>query len=128
MTRRTRMVAVKQLPAKLDAKTAKRLFRELENILGGDRPALVLDCSAIHELDSTAMHLLLSSLECAMQRNGDVRLSAVGSRARLNMVLAGVDRLFRIFPTSQDAVESFERPAMVYRSVGEMQLAGEAAA
>lgn len=122
------MVAVKQLPAKLDVKTAKRLFRELESNLGCDRPALVLDCSAIHELDSTAMHLLLSSLECAMQRNGDVRLSGVGSRARLNLVLAGIDRLFRIFPTSQDAVQSFERPAMAYRSVGEMQLAGEAAA
>lgn len=128
MIHRIRMVAVEQLPAKLDARSAKRWLRELENSLGVDRPAIVLDCSPIHEMDSTAMHLLLCCLERAMQRNGDVRLSGVGSRARLNLVLAGIDRLFRIFPTSQEAVQSFERPAMAYRSVGEMQLAGEAAA
>lgn len=127
MTRRTRMVAVKQLPGKLDARTSKRLFRELEDSLSVERPAVVFDCSAIHEMDSTAMHLLLCSLERAMQRNGDVRLSGVGSRARLNLVLAGIDRLFRIFPTSQDAVASFQR-AVPYQAVGEMQLAGEAAA
>lgn len=122
------MVAVKQLPAKLDTRAAKRWLRELQSSLDGDRPAMVLDCSEIHEMDSTALHLLLCSLEHAMQRNGDVRLSGVGSRARLNLVLAGIDRLFRIFPTSQDAVESFQRPSIAYRSVGEMQLAGEAAA
>lgn len=128
MIRRTRMVAVKQLPAKLDARTAKRWLRELENGLGGDRPAMVLDCSALHEMDSTALHLLLCCLERAMQRNGDVRLSGVGSRARLNLVLAGIDRLFRIFPTCQDAVESFQRASIAHQAVGEMQLAGEAAA
>lgn len=128
MIRRTRRVAVEELPAKLDARSAKRWLRELENSLGVDRPAVVLDCSAIHEMDSTAMHLLLCCLERAMQRNGDVRLSGVGSRVRLNLVLAGIDRLFRIFPTSQDAVESFQRPAMGYRGIGEIQLAGEAAA
>lgn len=128
MTRRTRMVAVEQLPGKLDARTAKRLFRELENNLSVDRPAIVLDCSAVHEIDSTTIHLLLCCLERAMQRNGDVRLSGLGAKARLNLVLSGIDRLFRIFPTSQLAVESFQRPATSFQTIGEMQLAGEVAA
>lgn len=93
-----------------------------------ERPAIVLDCSALREMNSTAMHLLLCCLEGAMKRKGDVRLSCVMPQARLNLELAGVDRLFRVFSTTEDAVQSFQRRPMATAPAALLQIAEEPAA
>ena len=128
MVFRTREVAVEQLPAKVNARVEKRFLRELEDSLNTERPTIVLDCSVIREMDSAAMHLLLCCLECAMKRNGDVRLCGVLPRARLNLELAGIDRLFRIFPTAEKAVQGFLRRVAVMPEPVELEIASESAA
>lgn len=121
-------VTIEQIPAKLDAKSERRFFRELEPGMNVERPAIVLDCSAVQEMDSAAMHLLLSCLEGAMKRNGDVRLSGLSAQARLNLELAGIDQLFRIFATADEAVNSFRRRVAVMPHPVEIQIASENAA
>src|SRR5579863_4412916 len=111
MSLSTRAVSIKQLPEKLDVKRARIFFRELESCMNVERPCIVLDCCRLREMDKHALHLLLCSLEGAIKRNGDVRLAAVAPTAMLTLELAGLDRLFRIFATSDEAVESFERRA-----------------
>ena len=54
------------------------------------------------------MYLLLHCLEKAMKRNGDVRL-AVNPGGTKDLMELGLDRLFHIFDTSEQAVESFKR-------------------
>src|ERR1700676_2148059 len=104
-----RAVSIKQLPEKLDQKRGRIFLRELERSMNVERPSIVLDCSRVREMDLYAVHLLLCCLEGAIKRNGDVRLAAVAPAALLNLELAGLDRLFRIFATVDDAVESFQR-------------------
>lgn len=128
MAFQTMAVTTEQVPAKLDAKSERRFFRELEPSMNVERPAIVLDCSAVQEMDSTAMHLLLSCLEGAMKRNGDVRLSGLSAQARLNLELAGIDQLFRIFATADEAVNSFRRRVAVMPHPVEIQIASENAA
>lgn len=128
MTLRTRPVAVKQLPGKLNARTEKRFLREVEERLSVERPAMVLDCSAMTEMNSTTLHLLLCCLERAMKSNGDLRLSGVGPKARLNMALAGIDRLFRLFPTTREAIASFQRRETIKPAAAALQFAEEPAA
>lgn len=128
MTLRTRSVAVKQLPGKLNARTEKRFLREVEESLGVERPAMVLDCSAMTEMNSITMHLLLCCLERAMKSNGDLRLSGVAPKARLSMALAGIDRLFRLFPTTREAVASFQRREAMQPAAAALQFAEEPAA
>jgi anti-anti-sigma factor len=74
-----------------------------------DRPSLVLDCSKVRQMDAPAIHLLLSFLEEAMKRNGDVKLAGVPQEVMATLELAGVDRLFEIFDTNAEAVTSFRR-------------------
>jgi anti-anti-sigma regulatory factor len=63
-------------------------------------------------LDQSAIQLLLSCLEEAIKRNGDVKLAAVPHGARSTLKLTGVDRLFEIFDTNAEAVNSFRRPSI----------------
>lgn len=122
------MVTIGQLPAALDAKSGRRFLRELEISMSAQRPAVVLDCSTVREMSSAAMHVLLSCLEIAMKRNGDVRLSGVSPQARMHMEIAGVDRLFRIFATADEAANSFRGRVAVMPHPAEMQIASENAA
>lgn len=109
MTPRTRAVSVKQVPKNLDVMRGRLFFRELESLINVERPALVLDCSHLQEMDKQALHLLLCCLEGAIKRNGDVRLAAVTPAVLLDLELAGIDRLFRIFSTVEEAENSFQR-------------------
>ena len=106
---RQRPVSVKQLPARLGSKCERDFYRELEGCMNLERPSIVLDCSQVREMDTQTIHILLCCLEGAMKRNGDVRLAGVSAEALKSLELAGADRLFRIFDTCEQAVESYQR-------------------
>lgn len=113
MTFRPKPVSIRQLPDTIDRKQERLFLQELERDLNVVRPAVVIDCSKLDDLNPAAIHLLLCSLEQAMKRNGDIRLSGVSPSARLQLARADADRLFRIFPTIGEAVESFHRRSHV---------------
>jgi len=106
---RQRTVTVKQLPENLHGNQQRIFCRELEMAFNLEKPAVVIDCSQVRHMDNVVIHLLLCCLEEALKRNGDVRLSGVSPEAHENLARTRVDRLFRIFDTTEMAVESFQR-------------------
>ncbi|HUY93838.1 MAG TPA: STAS domain-containing protein [Terracidiphilus sp.] len=113
MTFRPKPVSIRQLPENIDRKQERLFLHDLEHDLNVVRPAIVIDCSKRDDLNPAAIHLLLCSLEQAMKRNGDIRLSGVSPKGQLQLERADVDRLFRIFSTIGEAVESFHRRSHV---------------
>jgi anti-sigma B factor antagonist len=109
MTIRSKTVTVKDLPEKADRHVEAALLNDLRMAMNVERPAIVLNCSHMREMDSSAIHLLLCCLEEAMKRNGDVRLAALSPAAKDSLRGHGIDRLFRVFETSEQAVQSFQR-------------------
>ena len=105
---RHKHVSIRQLPEKLNPKQERRFLQQLERDLNVVRPAIVIDCSQAREMDLAAIHLLLRSLERTMKRNGDIRLAGVSGASLAQLERAGVDRLFRIFPDTEAAEESFQ--------------------
>ena len=103
-------VTVTQLPETVDIRRGRLFFKELESRMNIDRPCIVLDCSKVRDMDRFAIHMLLCCLEEAMKRDGDVKLAAVSAAARQTLELTRVDRLFEIYETETDAVNSFFRP------------------
>jgi anti-anti-sigma regulatory factor len=62
------------------------------------------------------IHLLLHCLEEAMKRNGDVKLAALPPEGAEFLRITGVTRLFDIYETTAEAVNSFSHfppPAVV---------------
>ncbi len=104
-------VTVTQLPDALDIRSGRAFFKELEGRMNIDRPCIVLDCSKVRQMDRFAIHMLLCCLEEAMKRDGDVKLAAVSPSAREALEMTRVDRLFEIYETETEAVNSFFRPA-----------------
>ena len=112
MTIRAGTPVVKHLPETLSLKQQRLFFAEMESCLSIDGPCIVLDCSRVSRMDRSAIHLLLCCLEEAMKRNGDVKLAAIPAGAREPLKVTGVDRLFEMFETNTEAVNSFrQRPA-----------------
>lgn len=104
-----RAVTLKQLPESLDPQQARSFFREAVSSMNSARPRIVLDCSRLRRMNTSVIHLLLTCLGEALKRNGDVRLAAVPQEAMTIFELNGLDRLFKIFATSADAANSFQR-------------------
>jgi len=109
MTVRIRPVTVMQLPERLGVREGRSFLREVEDRMNMERPYLVLDCSAITHLDNSVVHLLLRCLEEAMKRNGDVKLAGIPLMTEGVPGLTGTGRLFEIFDTTADAVNSFHQ-------------------
>lgn len=104
-----RAVTVGQLPGTLSAEQRRIFLRETEICLHVDRPRLVLDCSDIRKVDKPLIHLLLTCLEEAMKRNGDIKLAAMPQDARERLKQIGLSHLFETFDTVVDAVNSFRK-------------------
>jgi anti-sigma B factor antagonist len=104
-----RSVIVKQLPAVLDTRVSQAFFLDVQQYLATDRPCLVFDLSEVRQLDSSGVDLLLCCVEEAMKRNGDVKLAAVSRETAIVLEMTRIDRLFEIFDSCSDAVESFHR-------------------
>jgi len=107
MTVRKRPVAVMQLPERFSRKEAQNFTREVERSMTVTRPYLVLDCSNVQHLDNSMVNLLLHCLEEAIKRNGDVKLAGVPVAD--NSILGPANRLFEIFDTTAEAVNSFHQ-------------------
>lgn len=103
-------VSIIQLPETLDAKRARMFFKEVESRMNVGRPCVVVNCSRIQQMDRFAIHLLLCCLEEAIKRDGDVKLAALHADARANLAAARADRLFEVYDTEVDAVNSFYQP------------------
>ena len=104
----SRPVVVMQLPERLKLGEVQNFLREVEPLLKADRPRLVFDFSDVHQIDSAGVDMLLHCLEQVMKRDGDLKLAAVAPTSAVILELTRVDRLFEVFETAADAVESFQ--------------------
>jgi anti-anti-sigma factor len=111
MLARMRAVTVHQVPEQVTATEERSFLHDLQKDVETERPRLVLDCSRVQQMDNATIHLLLCSLEEVMKRNGDAKLASLPPGAQATLQLAGVNRLFEIYATTAEAVNSFrERP------------------
>jgi anti-anti-sigma factor len=100
-------VIVMQAPEHFYQADSEEFRKELKELLEAERPRIVLDCSAIKDIDSTGVEMLLQCMDEAMKRDGDVKLAAVGPGSAVILELMKVDRLFEVFDTADEAVQSF---------------------
>jgi anti-sigma B factor antagonist len=101
-------VIVMQLPEQLKRQEVGPFLEELQPLLESDRPRVVLDCSQVRDMDSAGVEMLLHCMQETMKRDGDLKLAAISPEAAVILELMRVDRLFEIFNTPDEAVQSFQ--------------------
>lgn len=100
-------VIVRELPAELNSDQGRIFFCEIQKLIAASHRRFVFDCAQVRELDAGGIHLLLRCLEEAMKLNGDIKLAAVPAGPVATLEATGVDRLFEVFESAADAVQSF---------------------
>ncbi len=100
-------VVVMELPEQLNGAEGNAFLHDLQPLLEGDRPRLVLDCSQVQYMDSVGIEMLLHCMDEAMKRDGDLKLAALSPSSAAILELMRVDRLFEVFETAEEAARSF---------------------
>ena len=107
-----RTVTLELVPRMASGEEKRHFFQTFKSRASSLRPYVVLDCSMLKIMDKSAIYLLLCCLEETLKRNGDLRLARVSSEARKMLEAVGADRLFRIFASNAEAINSYhQRPA-----------------
>lgn len=102
-----RVVTVLRVPENLQWRRRRNFLREVQDCMVAGRPRIVLDCSRLRHIDQSALRLLLCCLEEAMKLNGDVKLAALPSGSEQILETSGAIRIFDIYGSTADAVNSF---------------------
>ncbi|HEX6822627.1 MAG TPA: STAS domain-containing protein [Candidatus Sulfotelmatobacter sp.] len=105
-------VVVMQVPEQFDAGEVRNFMEELGPLLESNRPRIVLDCSQVRSIDSAGVEALLQCLEETLKRDGDLKLAALSPESEVILELMRVARVFEAYPTSDEAVRSFNALAV----------------
>lgn len=100
----TRSTIVVKLPEELNAKRSRSLMRQLKPVLKLDQPSVILDLSAVEDIDTGGIDLLLHCMVDVANRDGSLKLAGISPVAATVLEITRMDRLFSMFPSVAEAV------------------------
>ena len=74
-----------------------------------NNPKLLLDFSTVDHLSSAALGMLINANNSIRQRNGQLRLTNIKPQIYEVFVITKLNKLFRIFPSRDEAMASFNQ-------------------
>jgi anti-sigma B factor antagonist len=103
-----RSVRVLNLKGQLDAHTFPTLQKELETLVAGDRPMVVLDCTGLEYISSAGLGVLKKMMREFRGKRGDLRLAALPPKIENVVSLLGFSQVIRVFAKTDEAVASYK--------------------
>lgn len=100
-----------ELEGEVDVYTAPQLKQQMINLLESGAKELVVDLTKVDYLDSTALGVLIGGLKRMRERDGNMVLVCPSPRIRRVFEITGLDKIFDIFNTAEDAMEVSGREA-----------------
>jgi anti-sigma B factor antagonist len=100
-----RVTVVRSLESRMDAKVAIDFKTEIGRIVEEDNRWIVFDVSEIAFIDSSGLGAIVSSLKM-LGNEGDLVIAGAGETVLSLFKLTRMDRVFQMFATEKEAVES----------------------
>jgi anti-anti-sigma factor len=100
-------VTIITLVGDLDAMTANEALQGINSALESGFSNLVIDLDQVEFLSSAGMRTLLSSLQGARQKGGDLRLAGGSNNIRRTLDFSGFTKIMKSYATTAEAVESY---------------------
>ena len=100
-------IVLLEVEGEVDAHTAPRLDKALNDLLAQGHSRLVLDASQMEYISSAGLRVLLFAQREARQLGGEVRLFGLNAQVRRVFEIAGFDELLHISDTRQEAMEGW---------------------
>lgn len=95
----------------LDLSNASALVRQVEAAVRSGRRCIVIDLNEVTHMDSTGLAALIESHHLTQARHGKLVLVTASESARRTIEVRGLDRLFVILPTRDEAVAAVREHA-----------------
>lgn len=103
-------VVLVEVNGRIDSMNANQLGEALDQAIDY-RPStpvqVVLDLSAVDYMSSAGLREIVSSLKKAKRVQGDLRIAQPSERVREVMEMAGLDTIFQIYGSLEEAVNSY---------------------
>lgn len=96
-----------EVTGRVDSMSANSLAEELNKIIDDGKDKLVVDLGNVEYMSSAGLRELVAALKRVHKSSGDLRLANPSARVTEVLELAGLDTIFKIFPTQVEAVGSF---------------------
>lgn len=100
-------VTIIEASGRIDSMNANQLGEALIKEVDEGNLYLVLDLNAVDYMSSAGLREMVSTLKKAKRASGDLRIAQPSDRVREVLEMAGLDTIFKIYPTQADAVESY---------------------
>ena len=92
---------------RVDSATSSELETALLAILEQGQKHIILDLAGTEFLSSSGLRVMVSTMKELRKVGGEMVLAAASNRASDSINIAGLDVLFRSFPTREEAIASF---------------------
>jgi anti-sigma B factor antagonist len=104
-------IQIVAVSGELDLSNAGGLVRQVEVAVRSGRNCIVIDLSAVTYMDSTGLAALIEAHQLTEARRGRLALVAGSESVRRTIEVRGLDRLFAITATRDEAVAAVRDPA-----------------
>ncbi len=92
---------------RLDAVGARPLEEEIKQHIAAGHARLIVDLKYARYVSSNGMRVLLAASKSARQQGGALKLCCLPPRLVEIFEMAGFDRVFEIYPSSEQAEKAF---------------------
>ncbi len=97
---------VVRVAGEIDVYTAPQLREHLDHEIEGGTHDLVVDLSGVTFMDSTGLGVLVGRLKQVRLNDGSMRLVCAHDRVLKVFVITGLDKVFAIYPTVDEALSA----------------------
>lgn len=94
----------------IDLYTAPTLQTQLTEVVRDGPAHVVIDLSGVEFCDSTGMNVLLVALKRVRERDGSLALAGPQSPVRRILEITGLDTVFAVYPTVDEALQRVGSP------------------
>jgi anti-sigma B factor antagonist len=97
-------VTVVHVAGEIDVYTAPVLRERLDEQIAGGRRHLVVDLQGVTFMDSTGLGVLVGRLKLVRVQDGTLKLVCTSERILKVFAITGLDKVFQIFDSTDDAL------------------------
>jgi len=104
---RSENVSLIEASGRIDSMTANEFGTALSSEVNEGQVYLVLDLSGVDYMSSAGLREMVNTLKKVKRASGDLRIAQPSDRVREVLEMAGLDTIFNIYNTQEDALNSY---------------------
>ena len=97
-------ISIIEISGRLDTITSKDLESRLNSLIEQDKGKIIVDLGGVDYTSSVGLRVLLAALKKQKEKQKTLRLASMQPFVKDIFRITGLDRIFSIYPTQEDAI------------------------